>query len=84
MLKLYKDRPLCINKNIDVENCIANGAMCKFKSVVLQENLSNDCFETILIDGFYVRCIEASAVKYLVVEMIDGNRNNESPKIVHL
>ena len=37
-----------------------------------------------MIDGFYVRCIEASAVKYLVVEMIDGNRNNESPKIVHL
>ena len=25
MLKLYKDRPLCINKNIDVRNCIVNG-----------------------------------------------------------
>ena len=82
ILKLYKDRPLCINKNMDVANCIANGAMCKFKGVVLEDDIS--VMHKILIDGYYVNCIDASSVKALVVEMIDGNHNKNNPKIVHL
>jgi hypothetical protein len=84
LLKLYKNRPLCINENINVPNCIANGAMCLFKGIVLENEDSIHCIEKIMIDGYYVNCINASDVKFLVVEMQDGNESEENPKIIHL
>ena len=84
MLKLYKDRPLCINQNIDVVNCIANGAMCKFKGIILDDKENESCFERILIDGYYVNCVDAKFVKFVVVEMMDGNHDESNPNIVHL
>ena len=83
MLKLYKNRPLCINQNLDVENCVANGAMCKFKGIILTNNgLSK--VETMSMDGYYVKCVEACYVERIVVEMIDGNHDPNNPKIIHL
>ena len=35
LLKLYIDRPSC--KDINVKRCIANGAMCKFIGINLNE-----------------------------------------------
>ena len=60
--------------------------MCKFKGIVLKDDVNDfDCFERMLIAGLYVRCIKASVVKYLgLLEMNDGNQNDESPKIIHL
>ena len=84
LLKLYIDRPLMINNNIDVKNCIANGAMCKFKGIVLKDNKTLECLHKIEVDGFYVNCVEASDVQSLVVEMLDGNKKGCVPKIVHL
>ena len=84
LLKLYEGRPLCISENIDVKNCIANGALAKFKGIIFKENLSVDPLEKILIDGYYVYCTDASMVKALVLEMIDGNKNKDDPKIIHL
>ena len=44
-------------ENIDVDNKIANGAVGKFKEVVLKENILFDSLDTIIIDGYYVRCV---------------------------
>ena len=82
MLKLYEGRPLCISENIDVKNCVANGAVAKFKGIIFKDNLSVDPLEKILIDGYYVYCTNASMVKALVVEMIDGNKKEHNPKII--
>ena len=68
MLKLYIDRPLMINNNIDVKNCIANGAMCKFKGIVLKDMERRDSIHKIKVDGCYVNCVEACDVQSLVVE----------------
>ena len=84
LLKLYEGRQLCISENIDVKNCIANGALAKFKGIIFKENLSVNPLEKILIDGYYVYCTDASMVKALVPEMIDGNKNKDDPKIIHL
>ena len=84
MLKLYKGRPICINENIDVKNCIANGAMGKFKGVIFEDNISVEDLDKIIIDGYYVSCADASMIKAIVVEMIDGNIKKDDPKIVHL
>ena len=83
MLKLYKERPLCINQNIDVENCIANGAMCKFMGITLKDD-TVQCIERIKLDGYYVNSIEACHVRSIAVEMIDGNHDPDNPKIIHL
>ena len=83
MLKLYMHRPLCINENIDVQNCIANGAMCKFIGLRLKEGAEN-CVETILIDGFLVNCVEACHVHSISVEMMDGNHDDNKPKVIEL
>ena len=74
MLKLYFGRPLSITQNLDVGNCIANGAMCKFKGIVLKEGLQPEtAFTPILYDGYHVNTVDVSSVEFLVVEMIDGD-----------
>ena len=68
-----------------MEHCIANGAMCKFKGIILKDDLvPQECFEPILIDGYYVNSVQASCVKLLVVEMIDGNSQNMEPRLAYL
>lgn len=87
MLKLYHDRPLSINHNIDVTKCMANGAMCKFKGIIVKDEYRESpsaCMEKILIDGYVVNCIDANKVKSLVVEMMDGNTDPGNPKVVEL
>ena len=84
MLKIYKNRRLSITQNLNVENCIANGAMCKFLGINLHENARKECIETILIDDFYVNCIEACNVESVTVEMLDGNHDCSNPRVTQL
>ena len=87
MLKLYHNRPLSINSNIDVKNCVANGAMCLFKGIILKHEFKQNPFahmEKIIMDGYAVNCIEAKQIDSLVVEMIDGNSDPDNPKIMEL
>lgn len=60
-----------INHNIDVENSIANGAMCKFNCVKLKCGYQ-DC-ETVNIDRYYVCCINADKVEYIEVKLEEGS-----------
>ena len=73
MLKLYVGRPVMITKNIDVEHQIANGAICSFKCVKLK-NGYQDC-NTIKINGYYVRCVSASNVEHIELQLMDGESN---------
>ena len=74
-----------INDNIDVANCIANGAMCTFEGIILKNGLVfTQCREKIIIDGFYVNSIESKFVESLVVKMLDGNIDEDNPRFVHL
>ena len=75
LLKLSYGRPLCINENKKVDSCIANGAMCEFKALVLKQGVTMNDMEKIMIDGFYVWSIKVSQLEGLKVEMLDGGRN---------
>ena len=75
LLKLYYGRPLCINENKKVDSCIANGAMCEFKGLVLKQGVTMNDMEKIMIDRFYVWSIKVSQLEGLKVEMLDGGRN---------
>jgi hypothetical protein len=78
MLKLYYGRPLMINENIDVAKCIANGAMTEFRGVVLQDGVTENDLETIIIDGYYyVRCASVCQIKALRLKMLDGVKEDE-------
>ena len=68
---------------MDVGNCIANGAMCKFVGVNLKEGAEVHV-ETILIDGYFVNCVEACHVQSISVEMMDGNHDPKNPKVIQL
>lgn len=83
MLKLYRGRPLMMTQNRDVENCIANGAMCEFHSLTFKEGSDWNCVQKIRIDGYYVWCVSACHVKSLNVKMIDGV-NGDTERIVNL
>ena len=72
LLKFYYGRPLMINDNIDVERCVANGAMCTFREVVLMPGVTVGDMEKICIDGYFVWCVSVSQVQSLRVTMQDG------------
>ena len=72
LLKFYYGRPLMINDNIDVERCVANGAMCTFREVVLMPGVTVGDMEKICIDGYFVWCVSVSQVRGLRVTMQDG------------
>ena len=72
LLKLYHGRPLCINQNDNVANGIANGTMCKFVGVVLQPGVTETELESIVVDGYYVRCADITQLHSLQVELVDG------------
>ena len=79
ILKLYYQRPLCINENIDVSNCIANGTMCSFEGISLQSGINETDLEYINLDGYTVRCADVSQIKSLRVKIIDGQEDNDQP-----
>jgi hypothetical protein len=70
-----------INENMNVEGCVANGAMAEFRGVNLADGVTYSNLEKICIDGYYVWCAKASQIKSIRVSMIDG-RDDNSPEIV--
>ena len=84
MLKLYHGCPLMINSNFDVQNCIANGTMCKFEGIILKDGVAINDLEKICIDGFYVRCASVSQIHSIKLKLIDGLTHPEEERSVEL
>jgi hypothetical protein len=70
-LKLYKHIPLMYTENTDVPNGEANGTLCYLVKVQLHKETTENDFQLINIDGFWVRTIDASKVDYLLCQF-DG------------
>jgi len=73
-----------INENQDVKNCIANGAMCSFQSLLLKAGITREDLEKIVIDGYYVWCANVEQIESLKVKMIDGVEEGEDDVYVDL
>jgi hypothetical protein len=84
LMKLYVGRPLMINQNEDVSHCIANGAICEFKGIVLKHGLTYDDLDVIVIDGYFVWCACVSQIEALRVNMVDGNLLYPDEKLIDL
>ena len=82
LLKLYDGCVLMVIENIDVDNKIANGAVGKFKEVVLKENILFDSLDTIIIDGYYVRCVNIEDLKHIKLELIEDLKPGQSPTTI--
>ena len=78
MLKLYHGRPVMINKNKDVKNCIANGAMGKFAGVELARGVTLDDLEIIEVDGYFVRAASVAQISCIKIDMSDGDQRRVS------
>ena len=72
MLKLYYGCPVLINENISVENCLANGTMCKFVGVNLKKDVTYSDLEIIRIDQRYVWSASASQIYSVRLQILDG------------
>jgi hypothetical protein len=84
LLKLYKGRPVMINDNIDVENCIANGTMCEFEGVVFKEGVTFEDLRKVVIDGYYVWCAHVSQIKCLKLRLLDGLKHKDEIRYTYL
>jgi hypothetical protein len=84
ILKLYVGCPVMITKNIDVTKCKANGAMCTFKGIELNPGLGPQDIHYANIDGYYVRCVDANQVRYLVLELQENKQQDDQPKEIRL
>jgi hypothetical protein len=84
LLKLYYKRPVMITENIDVGNCIANGTLCEFYGVVLNDGVTELHFETIVIDGYFVRSINISHLKSIKLRLLDGLSHPDEEKFTYL
>jgi hypothetical protein len=84
MLKLYVGCPVMITKNIDVTKCEANGAMCTFKGIEFNPGLGLQDITYVNIDGYYVRCVDASNIRYLVLELQENKKEGDQPKEIRL
>ena len=68
-----------ISENIDVVNSMANGSMCKFVGLELKDNVT---MGSINIDDYYVNCVEADDVEYMVLELQEHIKLNESGEFI--
>ena len=84
MLKLYHGCPVMINKNLDVENCVANGTMCKFAAIVLKPDVNYADLERICIDGYYVWCANETQIESIKLQLLDGLTHKDEVRFVHL
>ena len=71
-------------ENIDVDNKIANGVVGKFKGVVLKDNILFDSLDTIIIDGYFVRCVNIDDLKYIKLEVIEDLKNDQPPTTINV
>ena len=75
LLKLYVGCSVMISENLDVVNSIANGSMCKFVGLKLKANVN---MGSVSVDGYYVNCVEANDVDYMLLELQEHKKPNES------
>ena len=73
-LKLTSLVPLMYTENDNVPNGIANGTLCDLVKVVLHANVTDDDFELMNIDGYYVRSINASKVDHLLCKLTNSDK----------
>ena len=73
-LKLYNYIPMMFTENTDVPNGEANGTLCFLVKIYLIEGVTEDDFELINIDGFWVRTIDASKVDYLLCRFAQSDK----------
>ena len=83
-MKLYYKRPVMLNENKDVENCIANGTMCEFEGVVFADGVEYDDAHKVIIDGYYVWCFSVAEIKSLKLRILDGLQDENELKYYHL
>ena len=81
LLKLYVGCPVMISENIDVANSMANGSMCKFVGLKLKSNVN---MGSINIDGYYVNCVEANEVEYMVLELQEHKEVNQCGELIRV
>ena len=84
MLKLYFHRPVMVNDNLAVEEGLSNGTMAKFLGVRLQEGVSHNDLERIMIDGYYVWCANMTQIRCMVLQLLDGLKNDNEVKVVEI
>jgi hypothetical protein len=84
MLKLYVGCPVMLTENQDVKNSLANGSMCTFVGVELKNGKGPADMGYVSIDGYYVRSIDASDVKYIVLELQENKIEGQAGKTVKL
>lgn len=53
-------------ENHDVENKEANGTLCHLQKIVLYDDVTDEDFEIVNMDGYFVRCLGISNVKFLL------------------
>ena len=80
MLKLYYHCAVMVNDNISVEQGLSNGTMAKFIGVELVDDVTFEHLEKISIDGYYVWCANASQVKGIKLQLLDGMSKNGEEK----
>ena len=68
-IKLYYDQPIMLNDNDDVDNGAANGAVGKFRKVILAKGVSIDDLEVVCIDGYWIYCIDVTQLKGIVMDI---------------
>jgi hypothetical protein len=72
-------------ENSDVANGEANGTLCFLVKIIFLDGVSEEDFEMINIDGYWVRTIDASKVDCLVCRFAgeddNGNERNDTFKV---
>jgi hypothetical protein len=62
------------NENSDVSKGEANGTLCYLVKIHLKKHVTQDDFELINIDGFWVQTVGASNVDYLLCEFAGSEK----------
>jgi hypothetical protein len=61
-------------ENTDVPNGEANSTLCHLIKIHLNKGMTEDDFELIKIDGFWVRTLDASKVDYLLCQFAQSEK----------
>jgi hypothetical protein len=66
-------------ENTDVSNSKASGTLCFLVKICLKNGVTEDDFELINIDGFWVQTIGASKVDYLLCQFAGSEKHFKVP-----
>ena len=80
-LKVYSRMPMMHTENSDVENGEANGTLGYLHKVHFKDGVTEDDFELMRVDGYWIRSIAASNVDYIELEHTGSHRTNRTFKV---